>query len=173
MTFELLQNGTHLLYSHIIYTDIGIQRQLFQRIVTFSQAHLQIALLSLFLQKSAQLYYIHLTTAIEPLLLGTESLGAHTNLVIFSPDGHVKKYVWTHDVDRPFGEDPPFQCSCGTFKSFRLVAEESNKNQITLQCRYHDCKKKIVFCAVKGIEWINRTHTKRDQQGLWFSQILY
>ncbi|PPQ75853.1 hypothetical protein CVT26_001352 [Gymnopilus dilepis] len=138
------------------------QQSIFDRTIAFSQPHLQLSLLSLFLQRSAELLFIQDKTGFEPLLLGSESLGAHTSIVVFEGSKGTR-YVWAHIVDRPFGQEIPFQCTCGALKSFQLASKTETK--ITLCCR--TCMAAKEFDAPLGLTWINPT-AQSDRHGLWF-----
>lgn len=110
---------------------------------------------------------------IRGLLKRHPGLGAHTNIITFSPDGATTKYTWSHPTLRPYGQELPIQCKqCMCLTSFKLLIPKHTKGNrhsqpIVLVCQYELCKKELIFHKPKGYK-LATSAAEKDERGEWY-----
>jgi hypothetical protein len=82
----------------------------FAHIMAFGQMTFHPINADSFLMDIALNWFIHNCSPMSGMLRKHTSLGSHSDVFMFFPDGHVMRYTWSHPVNQPFGQPSPFQC---------------------------------------------------------------
>ncbi|PPQ77791.1 hypothetical protein CVT26_005386 [Gymnopilus dilepis] len=136
----------------------------FMHLIAFEQPRLQIYYLSGLLEKFALNLYVHNKLRLDASLVGEEHTGAHTSIAMFNKAGGTTRYIWAHEVIRPFGQHPALQChQCAVFRSWKKVAT-SDSTVIRLQCRTKGCTGFQEFKALSGFTLVKGVNT----HGKWY-----
>jgi hypothetical protein len=104
---------------------------------------------------------------IKPILSDNSSLGAHANIVHFDfVLKKIKTYIWSHPVNRPFGNPMPTQClSCGSLRSRRTVKSRTNLKVVVLECQAPKCDNLMQYDCPDGMAVLVKG---KNGEGDWF-----
>lgn len=87
------------------------------------------------------------------------SLGAHSDMYLFR-DGQATRYVWSHIVDKPFGEPSPYQCpeeTCWSIRPWTAKVEKVNEGIQSIMLKCKNCGFSQVYHKLEGFK-----HFRRD-----------
>jgi hypothetical protein len=151
-------------------------------VLAFTQPDLQTCFVNRFILDFALYRFIHLKEHISSFIHDHQTLGAHTNLIIFdsglkmqlgveagSPS--VTRIFWSHDGRRPFGWTCPMQCShCLALKPWTPThSRDKGPQTITHKCK--NCKKEVVYRPLSGATTFATGGNKGlDERGTWWMQ---
>ncbi|PPQ86149.1 hypothetical protein CVT26_000410, partial [Gymnopilus dilepis] len=139
----------------------------FSHILAFEQPKLQVYYLSGLLEKFALNRYIHNKPRLDASLSGEESTGAHTSISLFHKVDGITKYIWGHEVIRPFGQHPPMQCNkCAVFRSWRNETV-SDPTIARLRCKSKGCTGFHEFKAPDGLIPV-KGNNGMGSHGVWY-----
>ena len=165
---------------------LGMARNFFHQILTFTQANLQGAFVGKFLQDYALNRFIHLKENIHACIHQHQYLGAHTNIILFDSGLTVGKkeigtgpakptvtqILWSHDGRRPLGNNCLLQCpTCHALKSWTPTRPKDGSEKVIHKCR--NCARTETYNPIPGATEIRPPGPKRrggDERGSWLTK---
>ncbi|KAH6919056.1 hypothetical protein BKA70DRAFT_1417053 [Coprinopsis sp. MPI-PUGE-AT-0042] len=146
--------------------------QLFNEVVAFDQEHLQPALAYGFMTDACRSYFVYNWSSITGVLADHHVFGAHTGLVLFTPDA-TTKFIWSHPVRRPFGQRISVQCkACKRDKGFTKERHDPGSQtkpkfdkKLRLRCKH--CRVETLYSKAEDAKWFGGHSPAEDHHGAW------
>jgi hypothetical protein len=131
------------------HSPIKISRNIFKSIWAFNADDFIPHMANKFCQDIAINHFVTRRGNITPMLLDNCSLGAHTD-VIHIRNGKALTYIWSHPVNRPFGQPMPLQCRCKSVRSWGPAdVNKKTTREIEVKCKH--CGIRQIFIQPKNM----------------------
>ena len=126
-------------------------------------------------------YYVYNRSKVEAILTQHQSLGAHSNIILFRDraegETHLcERLVWAHPGIKPVGIPAPLQCeACGSIRPWRVKGQpngnKSERNFVIHQCKWAGCRSRtgpgIQYNLPESMKWVKEPVAKNDSRGGW------
>ena len=108
-------------------------RDLFDKILCFSQPNFQPSTTHKFVMGLALQNYVHDRISLINVLREQQALAAHTDVVLFQPNT-ITTFRWTHPGACPMGNNTPALIQCPECSGFKTSPKSTTQQSSILKC---------------------------------------
>jgi len=164
---RFLQENSMFLKKHLhTWKAWQYSRQLFSKIIGFTQEHFQPFFSSRFLMDLSIQHFIFNCPTLRAVLQDHQGLGAHTDIVEITAST-TTTFIWVHQGCRPFGHIYQHQCPvCSRLST--IGPKFDNSNCVYFKCSFAECPGISIFQLPADAQWLYKgPPIKGDSRGTW------